>query len=244
MNASPVAVGSPPKSYEPLAYKAVKEHSLGLRSVLNDDFDRVRSKRMASYRLITDDLRGAPLTEVELMALREDGNAIATSGEMPVVSRWPAAKRANSIAGSIVGTSASIDEQISGIESKKDYSISSGEVWTSWKSRRKQGTEKVVKNCIDYILYAPLASREVQAACGDSSISSEGGTNPLGSSSSSRSSSHMMPIVGVRALGVLDLLTDEEVGPGFLPSPSYPSDHIAIAADFEIVSVTRHTGTE
>ena len=41
--------------------------------------------------------------------------------------------------------------------------------------------------------------------------------------------------VGVRALGVLDLLRTEEVGPDFLPSSSYPSDHIAIAADLEVI---------
>ena len=232
-------MGSPAKSYEPLAYNAVKGHSLGLRSVLNDDFDRVRSKRMASYRLITDDLRGgAPLTEVDLMALREDGNAVVTAaGEMPAAPMWPAPKRANSIAGSIVGISTSIEEQTIGLEPN---SISSGEVWTSWKSRRKQGAEKVVKNCIDYILYAPLANREAQAACGSNNNIGNEGSDPL----SSGSSSDLMPIVGVRALGVLDLLTDEEVGPGFLPSPSYPSDHIAIAADFEIVSVTHHAATK
>ena len=237
-------MGSPPKSYEPLAYNAVKGHSLGLRSVLNDDFDRVRNKRLDSYRLITDDLRRAPLTEVELMALREDKNAVPIAGEVPSAPRWPtSSKRANSIAGSIVGISASIEEQLPGVEPNN---ISSGDVWTSWKSRRKQGTEKVVKNCIDYILYAPLPNRDMQAACGSSSnnnnnnnnnnVSSEGGDQLDGGSSSS----NVMPIVGVRALGVLDLLTDEEVGPGFLPSPSYPSDHIAIAADFEIVSVTHH----
>jgi hypothetical protein len=76
------------------------------------------------------------------------------------------------------------------------------EVWTTWKARKKEGGEKVVKHCIDYILYAP--------PCRSMNI-------------------------GVRALGVLDLLRNHEVGPDFLPSSSYPSDHIAIAADLEII---------
>jgi len=89
-----------------------------------------------------------------------------------------------------------------------DAAVADSEVWTSWKSRRKQGVEKVVKNCIDYILYSPPDADTRQS-------------------------------VGVRALGALDLLSDDEVGPGFLPSPSYPSDHIAIAADVEVVRVVK-----
>ena len=82
------------------------------------------------------------------------------------------------------------------------------EVWTTWKARKKEGGEKVVKHCIDYILYAP----------------------PSG---------HTEKAIGVRALGVLDLLRTDEVGPDYLPSSSYPSDHIAIAADLEIIGYLR-----
>ena len=86
------------------------------------------------------------------------------------------------------------------------------EVWTTWKARKKEGGEKVVKHCIDYILYAPAPS-----------------SNDLESG------------VGVRAMGILDLLRTEEVGPDFLPSSSYPSDHIAIAADLEVISCKSNT---
>lgn len=85
------------------------------------------------------------------------------------------------------------------------------EVWTTWKARKKEGGEKVVKHCIDYILYAPPRR-------------------------------HMN--VGVRALGVLDLLRNHEVGPDFLPSSSYPSDHIAIAADLEIIRMNNYLEIE
>jgi saccharopine dehydrogenase-like NADP-dependent oxidoreductase len=42
-------------------------------------------------------------------------------------------------------------------------------------------------------------------------------------------------LAGIRASAVLDLLTEEEVGPDYLPSISYPSDHIAIAADLQLL---------
>jgi len=35
-------------------------------------------------------------------------------------------------------------------------------------------------------------------------------------------------------VAVLDLFSDEEVGPQLLPNSNYPSDHVAIAADFEL----------
>ena len=47
--------------------------------------------------------------------------------------------------------------------------------------------------------------------------------------------------VGARALGVLDLLGTDEVGPDFLPSSFYPSDHIAIAADLEIIGFMKRS---
>jgi hypothetical protein len=41
----------------------------------------------------------------------------------------------------------------------------------------------------------------------------------------------------LRATAVLDLFTAQEVGDTLLPSPSYPSDHLAIAVDLEVLSV-------
>ena len=59
---------------------------------------------------------------------------------------------------------------------------------------------------------------------------------PLPSAATSRSTaiSRIRPF-GIRARAVLDLLPASSVGYDLLPSATYPSDHIAIVADLEIV---------
>jgi len=68
------------RKYEPLTYRSIKQHPLGLRSVLNDD----------------------------------------------------------------VGSTGTSD----------------GEVYTTWKARKKGGEESIVKHCIDYIFYSPFRGRD------------------------------------------------------------------------------------
>ena len=40
---------------------------------------------------------------------------------------------------------------------------------------------------------------------------------------------------GMQALGVLDLLTEEQVGPELLPNANYPSDHVSFVADLQVL---------
>lgn len=40
---------------------------------------------------------------------------------------------------------------------------------------------------------------------------------------------------GMQAIGVLDLLSDDQVGPALLPNADYPSDHVALVADLELM---------
>ena len=87
--------------------------------------------------------------------------------------------------------------------SAKECSGISNGVWTTWKGRIKKGSEKVIKHCIDYILYAP----------------------PLGSGP------------GVRATSILDLYSDDYIEKDLLPSALYPSDHLSIAAELQIVEI-------
>jgi hypothetical protein len=183
LNASPVAISTNSKSYEPLAYKSVKGHRLNLRSVLNDDLVLVGTER------------------------NEDN-----------VYSKPGAARARPVPTTPAVLSNSINGQSRG----------GMDIWTTWKARRKQGKEKVSKQCIDYILYTPSAPSIISGETGVTEIAGVTGVCDL-------SGSPCIDCVGVRALGALDLLTDKEVGPDFLPSSSYPSDHIAIAADLEIV---------
>jgi hypothetical protein len=171
----------------------VKAHRLNLRSLLNDDMIMLSDKerrlqREETARLLRKDKRLeeftsldkqlACLTELDIRAIREESQESLL----------------------LVSESASIGTPGTVI----DTEVEEAEVWTTWKARKKEGGEKVVKHCIDYILYAPPSSN---AECE----------------------------VGARALGVLDLLGTDEVGPDFLPSSFYPSDHIAIAADLEII---------
>lgn len=106
-------------------------------------------------------------------------------------------------------------------------------IWTTWKARRrgnhkhklkettaeKSNTaveESIVKHCIDYLLYRPLPAPGSEAA-----LSAEGKQTAQ---------------VGVRASRVLRGFSDQEVDPvTLLPSLSYPSDHVSIVADLDIV---------
>ena len=120
LNAAP---DSSTTGYEAQAYRSVKEHSLGLRSLLNDDMQVMNQE----------------------------------------------------------------------------------DVWTTWKSRWKKGEEKVAKNCIDYILYVPMKDRRA----------------------------------GLQLVSMLDLLKAEEIGEKLLPNVNYPSDHVALAADFAVISTDK-----
>lgn len=87
------------------------------------------------------------------------------------------------------------------------------DIWTTWKARRKQGKESIAKSCIDYILYKPLKMD------GQKFLTTRGAGQKA----------------GLRARAVLGLFSESEIGDGLLPSAQYPSDHIAIAADLDVV---------
>ena len=40
---------------------------------------------------------------------------------------------------------------------------------------------------------------------------------------------------GLQAVSVLDLYSEEQVGPTYIPSEVYPSDHLAIASDLQLL---------
>lgn len=80
-------------------------------------------------------------------------------------------------------------------------------VYTTWKARRDGDEERVVKHCIDYILYSASRTR---TSVEDPPRKTE---------------------TTLCATALLDVFTEEEVGSRLLPSADYPSDHIAIAAD-------------
>jgi exonuclease III len=177
-----------PDGYMPLAYEAVKNHSMNFRSVYNDD--------------------------------------TVVPGQGGVLEVVPA----SDIDTQEIAPPKLLDASANPVLKPKV------EPWTSWKVRTKKGKEKESKLCIDYIMYTPLIPFLVSSAI-DSSGSGGSGESGGGDNSVSLSEvplNERNACVGIRATSVLDLLTDEEVGPKLLPSASYPSDHISIVADLEI----------
>ena len=85
-----------------------------------------------------------------------------------------------------------------------DMGLPADDTWTTWKARLKKGKEKIAKNCIDYILYQPPRP----------------GQGP-----------------GLQPTAVLELLREEDIGKDLLPNAGYPSDHVALAADFAITTL-------
>lgn len=103
-----------------------------------------------------------------------------------------------------------------------------GEVWTTWKARRKGDKEVVVRHCIDYILYGTAHAHRSDA----DEHSREGDDR------------HLSPSEGanrrraVRAVAALQVPSDEQVGQALLPSALFPSDHLPLVADLQIMQET------
>lgn len=94
------------------------------------------------------------------------------------------------------------------------YNNSSLQIWTTWKSRLSKGVEKIAKHCIDYIMYQPPSDARVVS---EKNIQKKN--------------------IGIIAKNVLDLFADDEISQELLPNAIYPSDHLAIAADLQIVEL-------
>jgi hypothetical protein len=90
-----------------------------------------------------------------------------------------------------------------------------GEVWTTWKARRKLGKETVARSCVDYILYGVAHAKP---GPGKANRPVSGGR------------------LALRAAAVLDVPSDADVGEELLPNAHYPSDHIPLLADLQIVT--------
>ena len=122
------------------------------------------------------------------------------------------------------------------------------EVYTTWKARiKKKGKESVVKHCIDFIFYSPFRGRkDVGIDQLASSIQWPAFIKEKGALKTTRDTSNDGQLIpesntlqsGFRAKEVLDLYNEEEVGPGLLPSERYPSDHLAIAANLQLLWYT------
>jgi mRNA deadenylase 3'-5' endonuclease subunit Ccr4 len=81
-------------------------------------------------------------------------------------------------------------------------------IWTTWKARwKKDGSEFLVKQCIDYVFYSPSLDNEAKS-CSQWVIQAESTLEPF---------------------------EDRAVERDLFPSSSYPSDHISLFAVLNIV---------
>ena len=104
-----------------------------------------------------------------------------------------------------------------------------------------------MKHCIDFIFYAPFRSRK-KPDLGQivSSIQWPVFTKEKGAYTTTRDTSNDGQLIpesdtphsGFRAMEVLDLYDEDQIGPGLLPSERYPSDHLAIAAKLQLLWYT------
>ena len=95
--------------------------------------------------------------------------------------------------------------------------LDSTKIWTTWKVRRKKGKETIVRHCIDYILYSSFLKNVINKNNGLDDFE----------------------VIGIEATKVLDIYDDQIVTDKFLPNENYPSDHLSIAADLNIIQYKR-----
>lgn len=126
-------------------------------------------------------------------------------------------------------------------DSSREMQVDQG-IWTTWKVRRKKGVEEASRMCIDYILYTPPIipsdNKGSSSTANDRALTITPSTASISTSTTTTTTAptakRYRP-VGIRSKAILDLLSANVVGPALLPSSIYPSDHLAIAADLEIV---------
>ena len=96
--------------------------------------------------------------------------------------------------------------------------------------RRKKGREEESRMCIDYILYTPPTYLSILLNSPHRSSLLPSLIPDLISQPINRYRPY-----GIRAVSMLDFLPRVYLGNTLLPSAEYPSDHVAIAADLEII---------
>jgi hypothetical protein len=295
LNASPIPGAG---GYQPWAYRTLKAHSLGLKSVLNDDSlepfqtgelpsimginidpaiqyysqndmknDDLEVSQQKTEKSFTPQLSNFDDSNVEKFSRDvSDLNYFPDSNEYLNYSNRLTNQQSSSVSnnrilpniGSMSSNFGSIHidfnslfrGESSDVDDVTTNTSSERVPWTTWKVRNKRGKEEESRMCIDYILYTPPMLKspsnvDIECDLYGQILSSSS------SSSSVRKTSQMNnqqnPIrgrnrpVGFRAKTVLDLLSAYSVGSELLPSPLYPSDHLAIASDLEIVEITENS---
>ena len=175
------------------------------------------------------------------LVFTRDSNTGATRASSSIELLLPPAKSSN-----LSGTTA-IDEGKEQQDAQKEEQAEEELVWTTWKSRwvgggrpksnnnsnssggRRERRKKVLRHCIDYIFYSTAKEATVSMKR-EKKSTAKGGDVAENYEHSSVSGAPYL-----RAVAALGMFSDDYIGDELLPSARYPSDHIALVADLQIV---------
>lgn len=244
--------------YSPgLTYKAVKRHRLGLRSVYNEDVPlsltalrspeiyttwKARSSKGDStgeeviVKRCIDYIFYGPYLSASSQSnrnLNENEGRNALTNKLPVIAFSPAQQAISILLRSAVYLFSAIIPSTSLIVSSlslydKIFVISLSVI----------GLAVFEIACVGTIFNPRVAvmRSENKAVSSDSPIISQIGKlidiTKVGGATGSNTQS---TVPGIRAVSALDLYSTSDIGPALLPSETYPSDHLCIAADLNIV---------
>lgn len=244
-NAIPEAI-----TYEPLTYRAVKTHILGLRSVYNEDVafsgmkmsskdfyttwksrkydkDEVIVKRCIDY-IFYKPFQSKTIRETNEFNQTTTSNVIAFSSKQVAISSL--LRFTVYFFGALIPLTSLISEQLTFKERLfilfiSILSLLSFELSAEGSIFRPQ-LSKTIKN-IELLEDRPEAFKpipEFEKTFLKSVVSLSQKLQPL--------PQYGNP--GFEAIAALDILSDEEIGPSYIPSKDYPSDHLSIVADLQL----------
>jgi len=256
--------------YAPLTYRATKLHSLGLRSVYNDDLPRspvpsrsrelystwkarnllgvrdgqiVRLRESVIKRCI-DYIFYVPFRRGPYRSFTEpEGQVVAKSSDQVVLSLL--LRSTVYLFGAVIPSSALLSSGLSGGERLQVIILAAlglliFEIFSEGSIFRPEISEVDVIEGIDYEARSPLNSAGSPLNSAGKAIVS--GTDSgkalmkrVKTISKQLQSSSQYGNPGVQPVKVLDLLSEEQVGPTLLPNAKYPSDHVSIVADLQIL---------
>lgn len=222
--------------YESTVYPYIKQHQCRYRSVLNDDVI-AGPVHNVSDSIIDTGVGGGNSDSTDnddtISVHRDCSKATHCTDRNSEIKSKCSPEYTVSDTGNIVCTNSDC-----GLEDA---------VWTTWKARCKLGAELVVKHCIDYIMYATARAQYPAAtaisvaenATTPDTVASDTHSSAQNSGTTRNMHSDWQEEYVIRAVAALSPLLDEHVGKSLLPNEHYPSDHVAIAADLQVLRKLR-----
>lgn len=258
-------------AYAPLTYRATKLHSLGLRSVYNDDFPRSLKPSKAQGELFTtwkarsylglrdgeglrvresvvkrciDYIFYAPYRRGPYKPFTENPDVVATSSTQVVLSLL--LRYCVYFFGAVFPSTALISSGLSGFEKLQVVVISAiglliFELSSEGSIFRPEISDVDVIEGIDSPDEASLSKapnpylNSAGKAFLDGTSKGKQLVKDVKTISKKLQTSSQYGNPGLQAVAALDLLSDEQIGPTLLPNTRYPSDHVSIVADLQVL---------